>query len=369
MVRLNLWYATAVGALGLVPFLAPILERSGYSAAQTTGWLLALPFANLVSGPLAGLASDRLGAHRSILGTALTVAGLVALGMLVLPGPLLAPAVVVFALARAPTFPLADAATTRALGDGYGPVRAVGSLAYAVVVFGCGALREVWPDAPLVLVGLLLLASAANVGAVPPLDEGAQRSSLAIWRGFVARPATLLVLGVAFLNGLSLSIYDYLFTLSMDARGLPSWITGAAIALGVLVEVSVLFASRLLLRRFGVKGLFVLGVASAIPRFLGTAWFDHPVPLVLLQGLHGLQFGCFWIAGLAWIEAFAPQGARRSSQAAFTAAGFGLAPIVALGAASVWLQQAELRSLYGIAVLPAVVATALATWIPARQLR
>ena len=368
MIRLYLWYATAVASIGVVPYLGPLLERSGYTPSQVTVLLLILPIANLSSAPLASLLTDRIGRHRPVLATTMTTAGLLLLSMTLVPPTWLALVLVGFALAKAPTFPIADAASTRALGDGYGPVRAVGSLGYALLVFGCGVLRETWPDAPVVLVGVLLLLSALNIGAIPVLEEPPS-PSLAIWRGFVGRPATLLVLAVAFLNGLSLSVYDYLFTLSMDARGLEGWVTGAAIALGVLVEVSVLFASRVLLRRFGVKGLMVVGVGVAIPRFLGTAWIDDPVLLVGLQGLHGLQFGCFWLAGLAWIEAFAPAGARRSSQAAFSAAGFGLAPIVALLSASVWLQAADLRSLYGLAVIPAVLATVLALAIPERPAR
>lgn len=365
MIRLYVWYATAVASIGVVPYLAPLLERSGYTPSQVSGLLLALPIANLFSAPLASLLTDRIGRHRPVLATTMTSAGLLLLAMLLVPPTWLALVLVGFALVRAPTFPIADAATTRALGDGYGQVRAVGSLGYAALVFGCGALRDSWPAAPFLLVGVLLLASALNVGAIPVLAEPPS-PSLAIWRGFVGRSATRRVLAVAFLNGLSLSLYDYLFTLSMDARGLEGWVTGGAIALGVLVEVSVLFGGRVLLRRLGVKGMMVVGVGAAIPRFLGTAWLDDPTLLVLLQGLHGLQFGCFWLAGLAWVEAFAPEGARRSSQAAFSAAGFGLAPIVALGLGSLWLQVGDLRTLYGLAVAPAVLATLLALSIEER---
>ena len=89
----------------------------------------------------------------------------------------------------------------------------------------------------------------------------------------------------------------------------------------------------------------------------------------IIGRLHGLQFGVFWVVGLDWVGRTAPPSLRRSSQAIFNAAAFGVAPVLALLVASVWLRYADLRSLFLALSLPALVATVCAAWIPTHQLR
>lgn len=363
-VAMAIWYALTVGALGMMPYLAPTLEAAGYAEAEVTRVLLMIPVAAMFGGPIAAWFSDRSGDHHRVIQGALLATAACVFGMLVAPPVGLVLCVLVLAWVRTPIFPLADAATVHALGGGYGRVRALGSLGYVAMVVGAGAVRDVYPLAPLLLGGLLLLGAAAMVGALPPIPKERSSPELRTLLNHLFRGPTALVLLVALLNGMSISIYDHLFTLYMDARGVPASITSIGIGWGVLVEVGVLLAGSFLLERVGVRGLLVLSTFSAIPRFLGTAWLDDPWAIAALQGLHGLHFGAFWVAGLAWMSRTSPPDLRRSSQAAFAAIGFGLASILALGTASVWLMYADLRLLFGLLVLPAVLATLAALALP-----
>ena len=362
--RLSLWYGLTVGALGMMPFLAPTLEAAGHTEAQVAGILLMIPVAALFGGPIAAWFSDRSGDHHRVIRAALLGTAACVGAMLVAPPAILALCVVLLAWVRTPIFPLADAATLHAVGDGYGRVRAVGSVAYVAMVLAAGLLRDVYPLAPLVLGAGLLVCAAAVTDALPPIPKQRSNPELATLAAHLFRGPTALVLVVALLNGMSISIYDHLFTLYMDSRGVPASITSFGVGWGVLVEVGVLLAGSSLLERFGVRGLLVIATFSAVPRFLGTAWLDDPWAIAALQGLHGLHFGAFWIAGLAWMSRTAPPDLRRSSQAAFAAIGFGLASILALGTASLWLGYADLRLLFGLLVLPAGLATVAALALP-----
>ena len=98
---------------------------------------------------------------------------------------------------RTPIFPLADAATVHALGGGYGRVRALGSLGYVAMVVGAGAVRDVYPLAPLLLGGLLLLGAAALVGALPPIPKERSSPELRTLLNHLFRGPTAIVLLVA----------------------------------------------------------------------------------------------------------------------------------------------------------------------------
>lgn len=368
MKRLSLWYGLAVGSLGMLPFVAPVLEQAGFEDSSITLLLLALPVGHVVFGPLGAGLADRTGRHHRFLRTVLWLSALLVVGMTVLPPWGLAVCFVVFGALRAPLFPVADAATLHRLGSRYGQVRAVGSVVYALVVLGVGAGRGLWPEAPLWVGAALLGGAGLFIEAVPEIPQQERPRLVDLW-GRLSRGATGMVLLVALLNGLSLAIYDHLFTLYMDTRGVSAWVSAAAVAWGVTVEVVVLFAGPWLLARFDVRTLMIVGTGMGIPRFLGTAWIADPHLVAALQGLHGLQFGLFWVAGLDWMSRVAPPDLRRSFQASFSATGFGLAPILALGLASMWLVSADLTRLFEVLAFPAVLATLCAAWIPKAPLR
>lgn len=366
---LSAWYGLTVGYLGMLPFLAPLLEQRGFEPSEIALILIALPIGTTFAGTGAGALADLVGEHRGLLRVATWGSALCIAAMLGADGAWLIATVVVFSLLRAPIFPLSDAASVHALGSRYGTVRAFGSLCYAVIVLGLGAVRTSLPLAPFALGAVLLLIAGSAVHRVPTLPPSPERPSAAALWAFVSTPAVALVLFVAWLNGLSINLYDQLFTLAMDRRSIPAWVTGAGIAWGVTVEVALLRAGPWLLARFSPRVLFVISAGAGVPRFLGTAWLDAPWAVALLQGLHGLQFGMFWVVGLDWVGRAAPPNLRRSSQAMFNAAAFGLAPITALLVASVWLRYSDLRSLFLALSLPALIASVCAAWIPTRTLR
>ncbi|MCB9672495.1 MAG: MFS transporter [Alphaproteobacteria bacterium] len=359
---MKLWYVVTVGSLSLFPFLAVHLTRAGMTDGQATWTLAAFPLGTLVGGPLWAWAVDRSGLalvalRAGLLGSAVCVAALLTpLDVWMLPV-----FVVGFAFARSAIFPLADAATVHAVGAGYGVVRGVGSLGYIGGVLAVGAVRETLPSAPLALGLVLLLVSIGLSGRLPPIPhvEPAPGSL----RLLLASRRRVLVLLVAFLNGLSITAYDHLFALHMERTGVSAGFTSVAIAWGVLVEVVVMVVGPNLLGRVRGEVLLVVAVASGIPRFALTAWSSDPRVVAALQGLHGLQFGLFWITSVDLLGRSAPDALRRSAQALLPAAGFGVAPLVVLLAGGAWLRTGTTSALFASLVVPALAATAAALFL------
>jgi hypothetical protein len=233
------------------------------------------------------------------------------------------------------------------VGRGYGRIRAVGSVTYLALALLGGVLRDVWRPAPIALSAVLALCTLGITFALGPIGAAprapSRREWLALWRHPVLAPLVV----VSVLHGAALSVYDNLLAVHIEHLGLGAWVTGAAIAAGVAVEVGVLVAGRPLLDRIGPRTLLALAVASGIPRFAVTGLAHDPLPIVAVQVLHGLGFGCYWLAGTALSAEHAPDGLRNSAQALLPTAMFGAGPLVGLGAASLMLRVAPTPILFG----------------------
>jgi len=357
---LLLWHAGAVGALTALPFVAVVLADLGLQPGSIAVVLLLLPVGQLVAAPLWTWAADRTNAT-TVLRITSVGATLASMGVAAAPSPTtMGLAVFALAITRAGASPTGDALTVTLLGPNrrtYGQIRAIGSLVFALVIFVDGYLRMTWPRGPLWIgAGLMGLATVAAF-TLPATRSAAQRPSLADLKQIFRHPLLAPLLAVTMLHGVTLTTYDHLFTLHIEAHGHAPSVAGAAFATGVLVEVAVLLLGRRILDRVGPMPLLVLSIASAAPRWLITGQADSPAVLIATQSLHGISFGGFWVACIALFSERAPAGLGATSQGLFTAATFGAGYLVAMSVAAVVLRITDTGALFtGMAATSAVAA-------------
>jgi MFS transporter, PPP family, 3-phenylpropionic acid transporter len=348
------WYATGVGAIALVPWIGPLLAERGWSDPAVALWLAAIPAGRLMVVPAWAALADRLGPSR-VLGAALALS-VVFTALLMVPGASAAPYIVAgaalgWAWSRAPAGPIVDATAVHRLGAGYGRIRAVGSVSFLAAAAASGVLRDLWAPGPIALSGALSLATL--VLTVPLSRSLPPRApippSRAAWFGLWRHPVLAPLAAVSVLHGASISMYDNLFALHVERLTLPSRVTGSGLALGVAVEVAVLFFGGSLLGRLGAHRLLMIAVASSIPRFALTAASTHPAVLIGAQSLHGLGFGAYWLAGTALFSAHSPASLRNSGQALLVTAMFGAGPVLGLTLATAALQRSDTAGPFALA--------------------
>jgi len=364
---LSLWYAAQTSTATLTPWLGSMLTDARWSEITVTAILVTVPMGRLLGGPLWSWVADRTSADRILriaavctLLTALLVGLTVALPS---TGALVAAAIVAYGIARSPRFSIMDASTVRWVGDRYGRVRAVGSVAFLLLVWLGGVLRPTVPLAPLALVIFGTAVGTATTFALPTLPARAPRPPTWADVRELARHRPLVVLViVSTLQGVSLSSYDQLFAMHIDNLGLPSWVTGTSFALGVLVEVGVLTGGSWLLRRLGRRGVLLLGVASGVPRFLLTSVTTSAWGLIAIQSLHGLQFGAFWLAATSAFAAEAPPELRNSTQALLPSASYGAGPVIGMALAWLGLQLGGSVPLHYVVVAGVSVVASGLVW-------
>lgn len=350
------------------PWLAVLLVDRGWTSSAASLALAGLPAGRLLIVPMWAWIADRYGADPVVrLGLALSAVGALALVGTTGPWPAYG-AMLAWGLARSPPLTVVDATTMATEGRGYGRIRSVGSLAYLLVSAANGLLRESWPNGPVVVATVLAVAVLVLAYRLPALAPAPRADLRVALRGLVLHPVLVPLVGVSVLHGAALTVYETLFAVHVSQLGFGSTVTGAALALGVLLEVAVLAFGRPLLDRVGPVWLLGIAVGATIPRFAITALAPGAAWMVAAQALHGLNFGCWWLAATSLISDHAPPGLRHSAQALLPTAAFGSGPLVGLGLASVVLADQDTRALFLWATALPVVGLALVGWL-ARRLR
>jgi PPP family 3-phenylpropionic acid transporter len=169
-----------------------------------------------------------------------------------------------------------------------------------------------------------------------------------------------ILLGAA-LHYAPIGTYDLYFAVYVKELGLPLWATGVAIALGVGVEVLVLWMGEPILRRFAPTTLLRFAVLLGVPRWLGTALLPWPWMIVALQVVHGVSFGAFWLAVVALLAKRAPQAIQTSAQTLLSAEVGGLGALFAAAGGGLVLARAGGRTMFLVDAAVAVLAV-LAVW-------
>ncbi len=364
--RLVLWYALAVGSIGsLHPFLALALERAGASGRASSLLFTLFPLGFLFAGPIWGWVADRTGRPTTVLrlSAALCFASVLAAAA-TSDWRFLVPSLAALALCRAPMIPLVDVLTVKSLGansDAYGRVRMWGSVAFIGSVWVVGQQVEASWRAPLYGNALLLGGACLLTWFLPelPRPESPVKPEIG---PLVRHPMLRLLALVAVLHGLTVSSYDYMFSLHVDRLGLPASVTSAAFVCGVAAEVVVLAAAPWLLRVVGARRLLLIGVASGVPRFAVMATVTDPVVLAGIQVLHGLGFGAWWVGVVATLALEAPPLLRNSAQTLLMSANYGLGPLAALGLAALLVDGPGTSTLYGVAAVLSATAFVLAIY-------
>ena len=363
--RLVIWYVTAVAAISASPYLSAVLADSGVAAGTIASIMLLVPIGRIFGAPFWGWIADRTGAHQLVFRAATILGAVSGLGFIVADTPaLLAGSVFLMAISRAPVFPIADATTISILGEDrrhYGRIRAAGSVAFLVAVGASGVLRGTYSRAPLIIGGGLLIATAVVSWGFPQIQTSPRRPTLANLAKLISHPVLMPLTGILVLHGMTITVYEGLFSLHVETLGFEPWVTGAAISLGVLVEVGVLMSSKRLLDHIGPLPLLIFAVAVGVPRWIITGSTSDPTLLVLTQGLHGFHFGAFWIAGVALFSEHAPKNLAASAQSLLPASTFGVGYFAAMALGSVLLGPLSLQQFFGVMAGVSALATVLTT--------
>lgn len=296
----------------------------GLSGAQI-GWISAtVPLVAMLSGPLWGLLSDRIGSAKMLLTAAAlgSIAAMLALSaaaeyiwILLLAG--------VLSLFNGAVPALMDSINLAWLGeqrDRYGRQRIWGSIGFIVSSAGMGVwikqvgLKFIFPSYAVMmftlLLGLFFLSNTRLQAARSPVRVLTEFARDSRWLFFAA---SLVLLGIPN-SGINNFLGIYLKDLGGDEA-----LIGAVFSLGAVAELPVMYFSSAIIRRVGLERMLVTGFLVYAIRVGLYAVMPSPIWALPIALLHGLSFGAFWVAGVVYVNRLAPPNLKATSQTLFMA--------------------------------------------------
>lgn len=358
------FYFLLFGVVGItLPFLPAYLKSLSLSATEV-GVLLALnPLMSLFAPPLWGHLADRTGQSGRIL-TVLALGALAGLAPIVAVDrfPALAATLMAYAFFSSAFTPLVDSLTLERvarMGGSYAHLRLFGSLGFVLSSFAFGLLVP-RVDRTTVLVPVALLAAlflwsfTLRARATP----GPGLHPLAGLRLLKHRDIRWLLAATG-LHWLACAPGNGVFAIHVLALGLSPAVVGLSAGLGVLAEVAVMFLYPRVAERISPRHLLSLAFAASALRWAGVALTSSAPVLVALSLLHGLTFGAFYVAAVAFVARRVPEPLRASGQALFTAVTFGVGGLVGYVAAGAGYDALGGHRLFAVAAGLEVVAAML----------
>jgi len=357
-------------ALGsLVPFLALVLQDRGVDGLVLTAALGALPVSRLICGPLWSLLADRYQAPTRMvrIGGALSAVG-AAMLWLAPPGWLVVVAMMVLAVGRAPAGPVLDGLTLKSLPDRaeYGRVRRWGSLGFMVGAVGVGWCIDNTEFGPLEVAAVASVIFWGLTLFMPSTDAVERTEILPALRVLMRDRFVRWMIPAAALHFAPHLGNTSFVAVHIDGLGIDTVWTGWAIAGGVTLEIVLMGWSRKLIQRVGAERLFLLAIGLAIPRWISMTIVTSPMAIVLVNTIHGVTFGMFWIAGVALMSARAPVAVATSAQGLFALAVGGIGSSLGVMGASWLVTSWSTILMYQVSSVVAAVAL-LCGWMAVRR--
>jgi PPP family 3-phenylpropionic acid transporter len=229
---------------------------------------------------------------------------------------------------NSPVVPLIDSAVldlVAGTGETYGRIRVWGSIGFTLITWLVGlVLREQglnWLFYS--YAGLLTAAAFAALGLPARRQSWAASFGASLGRLLRQRPLLLFLAG-SFLTGSALQTSYSFFPLYLQRLGGDAAWVGAAGAISALSEMPVIFFSSRLFQSLGVAGALALGHLAFAVRWWLLSGLRAPALALATQAMHGLSFGPFLTAGIAFVEERTPPGMHATAQSLLTAMAFGL---------------------------------------------
>ena len=357
----------------MAPFLQQLLHLYGYRHDQIGYILGMLELMAVLAPPVWGLLSDRLRAPRALLLSAITLS--IPTLYLIRPAlstPVALLAAAVFGFFMKPLIPLTDGITFahfRAAQADYGHVRIGGSIAFIASVFCLEKFLHIGADTTghLILATLTgaFLVEALSMAAIPSMKTPAAAKRPPFpWKRLLT-PGFILFLTAAFLARFAMmSYYSFFSRYLNEVVGCSS--VGYVWLLGPLSEFPLILCSGALIRRFGIRPLFLLALVGTALRLFGFAWGSSLATVLLLQPLHALTFGAYHVSGVSWVAKCFPVENQSSAQAIYSALTTGLGGVLGSAFAGVVLQHYGYMTMYMSCGAATLLALLLAL-IPARD--
>jgi PPP family 3-phenylpropionic acid transporter len=343
------------------PYFQLFLKARGFSLSQMGVLLACAQLAGMV-GPLAlGRAADRSGRFRRML-IACVSASTLAMFPLIFTNRfiLVVPLVVLVGMSYHSLIPLTDALSNRRLDNpeqNWGRVRLFGTVSFILVslLYRFSGLIDGSSSQSIFLNQAVLAALYFATLFLLPRRQESEADPLHLSDGIKLDRTFWLGIGIIFLASFSSSSYlSFLSLYLQESLGINN--VSGMWAVSATIEIPVFFYAGRLIRRFGLRAMFLTAFAAIILRLLLYAIFPNRPAIVAAQLLHGITFGLFHATAVRWVSGIAGQRRIGAAMTIYSALGNGLALFFGSLVGGYLIEAVGFRVFYSLYSLPALIA-------------
>ena len=359
----------------ITPYFQQLLKHLNYNDVQIGAIQGALELMAVAAPILWGVLADKLSAPRGVLAfTVILSLPMFFLFRFVNGGAAGVVVALLFGLFYKPNIPLTDGMTFRYIrtkGGDYGKIRIGGTVGYIsfIAVFDaiCWLTGGVTVNKLIVEFSVAVALQLASLLLVPRFIEaptalvGATEKTESDRSDFLKlflRPTFLVFMLAAFLGRFSMMSYYSFFSRYLDdVYGVKE--VGWIWALGSLCEMPLVFCSKRIIDKIGLKSFFALGLLGCVLRLAGFSVESNIWVVLCLQPLHCLTFGAYHCATVTYVSRMFPAKLQGGAQGIFSAITVGLGGLVGSAVGGVVLDAFNYTVLYtafsGVAFLGLVI--------------
>ncbi len=330
-------YFFIFGALAaLIPFFPLILQSKGLIPSRIGFLMGSYELFSIIGLMIIGHFYDRFRSPRR---TIFTICLLAALALYMISSSasvfLLVPLTLALGFVVKSPSALLDAHYGQIVPDAeksYGKIRLFGSLGYSATALGIQLTGAVDPSRPMSVFYIYLLMTVSILIILPLLPKAeqhrAEHHGPSFLTGIKSFPPVYWVgLVIAFFNQLGMSGHYTFFSLLISNKFGRSDV-GGLWAVGPVLELPLFFFSTWLLRKLGIRKIWILGLASGFIRMQVYSLAGSLLPLYLVQLLHSAAFGFNHLCIVTLVTRYVAPGNRGMAMSLYSALGLGLSLFV-----------------------------------------
>ena len=344
----------------LTPYFQQLLHIYGFKYDQIGYLQGALELMAVIAPPIWGILSDKCRAPRTVLLTSI----ICSIPFLWLIGPttgtmMTLAITLVFGFFHKTAIPLTDGITFKHFrfnGCDYGHVRIGGTVGYVTAVCMFERLFHISGDTTGQRILLILTATfiihAASLVFIPRVpnetyteqpQDGSNGARMP-WH-IMLTPTFIGVIITAFMaRSAMMSYYSFFSRYLNEVYGFSN--VGYIWLLGSFSELPLIFFSKQIINKFGVKTLYIMALIGTVCRLFGFAFDTSVLFVACLQPLHALTFGAFHCSTVTFVSRAFPAKFQGSAQAVYSALTVGLGGLIGSSVSGIILNAYGYKAMY-----------------------
>lgn len=323
------------GCLG--PYIVSWFAADGMSTKEAGVIIAVATLVALVFQPFLGVTVDRYGTGKLILLLSVIVPAVLSLAFNSRSFIVL---LIVYSLAtifRNIQAPVSDAyaiSVSNHLKIAYGTIRSFGSLGMALGGFLGGlfvshfTVQRLWMP--------IMLLSAACLLHVLTLDDDREKKIgstpfLKDMHLILANRKFLFFLLGCLLVNQTLPAFDSYFVVAFESAGGSFSLAGVGLLIASLTNIPAMLIASRVIHRIGLEGALLLASAFYVLRWslqIVSVLAFNPIVMLLIQGLHGLSFGIFYVTAVQYVARISGDKLLATGQSIFNMVFIGLCGII-----------------------------------------